>query len=112
MTGNASKSDKKKQMKTSMALIGILGVAATAGVFWLAYMHRDQIASGGAAAAATLGPILSRVVPAIMIGLLSMIIGPEGAVLGVPIGAIFGPELLSAIAFYAFTGGQKSGGGA
>ena len=97
-TGNSPKNDtkqgKKQQKKTIMTLIRILSVAAVTVRGYVVWKYRATLAAGGVSAERALGPVISRVMPAIVLGILSMIVGPEGAILGVPVGAIFGPELL------------------
>lgn len=97
-TGNASKmdskNDKKQHKKTNMALLMVAALGGVAVLGYVVWSYRATLAAGGASAARTLGPIISRVMPAIVVGILSMVVGPEGAILGVPLGAFFGPELL------------------
>lgn len=100
-TGNSSKKDlknnKMKQKKTNLALIAAASVGAVAILGYTVYSYRGALAQGGATAARALGPVISRLLPAIVVGILSMVVGPEGAILGVPLGAIFGPELLGVL---------------
>jgi hypothetical protein len=100
-TGNSSKLDlknnKMKQKKTNLALVAAASIGVLAVLGYTVWSYRATLARGGAAAAKTLGPIISRLLPAIVVGVLSMVVGPEGAILGVPLGAIFGPELLGAL---------------
>lgn len=100
-TGNSSKKDlknnKMKQKKTNLALVAAASVGALAILGYTVWSYRGALAQGGAAAARALGPVISRLMPAIVVGLLSMVVGPEGAILGVPLGAIFGPEILGVL---------------
>lgn len=96
---------KKAQKKTTLAVGSLVGVIALVIFVYTLYQYKDVLARGGAEAAKTLGPLVSRILPAIVLGGLSMLIGPEGLIGGVPIGLIFGPEIMG------FLGGMIGGGG-
>lgn len=104
-SGNASKKStigstiqKKKGQKKAMMGVAVLGAATGIGLLvYLAYKHRATLAAGGAEAAKQLGPVVSRLLPAVVLGVASMIVGPEGAIAGVPIGLIFGPQILGGL---------------
>jgi len=94
-TGNDPKAQKMQKKKTNFALLAAVGVFALGALVYVAIRNRSAIAAGGAGAVRALGPIVSRVLPAVVLGILSMIAGPEGIILGVPVGLLFGPELIS-----------------
>lgn len=100
-TGNTSKIaaiiKKKNQKKTNMALAAILAVLGLGGLGYLVYRNRGALAAGGTAAAKQLGPVVSRLLPALVLGAVSMVVGPEGAIAGVPIGLLFGPQILGTL---------------
>ena len=97
-TGNSSKTDKMHQKKANMALMTILAIGMVAFTGYIVYKNRDALLQGGAAAAKTLGPVITRLLPALVLGVLSMVVGPEGAILGVPVGLFAGPYLMSGLA--------------
>ena len=97
-TGNNAKDVKLRKKKTNLALAMGVGLVAAAALIYVVVQNRAALAAGGTAAAKALGPIVSRVLPAIVLGAISMLAGPEGLILGVPVGALFGPTLISAIA--------------
>lgn len=105
-TGNSSKSQskqnkikvKEQEIKTNLALAVIAGILGVGLLGYTIFKYREQLARGGVAAAKALGPFVSRVLPAIVVGVISMVVGPEGAILGVPIGAFFGPEIIAGLA--------------
>ena len=98
-TGNSNPKQVKKQaFKTNTAMGVGLGAIALAGLVYVVYKHRNALISGGSAAAKNLGPIVSRVLPAIVLGALFIWLGPETLIGSVPAGLIFGPELMSGMA--------------
>lgn len=104
-SGNAGKKEtigstmqKKKGQKKAMMGLSVVGAAVGLGfLLYMGYKHRDVLAAGGSEAAKALGPVVSRVMPAVVLGIASMIVGPEGAIAGVPIGLLFGPEILGGL---------------
>lgn len=103
LTGDPS---KKQQLKTNFALIAGVGVLAFVALGYVLVRHRAVLAQGAGAVASQLGPIVSRVLPAIVLGILSLIFGPEALLLSVPAGLLVGPELLSLLG-----GGSTKGKG-
>lgn len=103
-TIEASLKRKKAQKKTTLAVGSLVGLVALVLLVYTLYQYKDVLARGGAEAAKQLGPLVSRILPAIVLGGLSMLIGPEGLIGGVPLGLIFGPEIMG------FLGGMLGGG--
>jgi hypothetical protein len=101
-TGNSSKIKakevKKAEKKANAAMFVLIGLAGLGGLGYIVYKHRDALVGGGAAAARALGPIVSRVLPAIVLSVLVIWMGPETLIASVPAGLFFGPEMMSALA--------------
>lgn len=106
-TGNRSKDKKGKQLiqnslnrkksakKTNLAMSVIVAIVGIAVFAYTVFKYRDVLAQGGAAGAKALGPWISRLLPAIIVGLTSTILGPEATPIGGIVGAVFGPQLLA-----------------
>jgi len=93
------------------ALLGVSVLAGGAGFVFLiyrGYKHRATLAAGGSEAAKKLGPIISRLLPAAVLGVLSLVLGPEALIGSVPLGLIFGPEIMGGLG--GLIGGGMEGG--
>ena len=98
-TGNSSKASaketKKQVKKANMAMFVLLGLLGVGALGYIAYKYRDELAAGGSAAAKSLGPFVSRILPAIVLSILVIWMGPEALIASVPAGLFFGPEIMS-----------------
>lgn len=105
----ASTMQKKKGQKKALMGVSVLaGGAAFGFLIYMVYKHRATLAAGGSEAAKRLGPVISRLLPAAVLGVLSLVLGPEALIGSVPLGLIFGPEIMGGLG--GLIGGGMEGG--